>query len=149
MLIDMITGVPGVSFRAGSCRTPQRIASSQPRRQSSRATEAARNMKAAKLMAMNMACGVRKAARSSNNSRSRERRGHPVVAVYLSNLAPFRRNLLASSIPRSSPIIFPGTVQAGPLSIVERGLRAIQFGQQGPPVAEAIGSEGQFHVLLK
>src|SRR6185436_6771550 len=40
----MTTGEPAVSLRAGSCRTPQRMAMYQPRRQSSRATEALSTM---------------------------------------------------------------------------------------------------------
>jgi hypothetical protein len=50
MLIVMTTGVPGVNFLAGSCRTPHTIARSHPRRQSTSATAVARNKNEIKRM---------------------------------------------------------------------------------------------------
>src|SRR6476620_5257776 len=50
MLSVIMTGVPGVSLRAGSCSTPQKTASSHPRRQSTRAIVIDRTRKAAKMM---------------------------------------------------------------------------------------------------
>src|SRR3954453_2664306 len=50
MLSVIMTGVPGVSLRAGSCSTPQKTATSHPRRQSTSAMVIDRTRKAAKMM---------------------------------------------------------------------------------------------------
>src|SRR5258708_22698711 len=75
MLSVMATGVAAVSFRAGSWRTPQRTASSHPRRQSTRATLIARMRNARKPMVIRA-------------GRRRERVGQPTHFVLPEQLTP-------------------------------------------------------------
>src|SRR4051812_18850010 len=66
MLSVIITGVPGVSLRAGSCSTPHKTATSQPRRQSTSAMVIDRTRRAAKMMVIiaGSGCGTPRRGRS-------------------------------------------------------------------------------------
>src|SRR3954462_10265430 len=66
MLSVIITGVPGVSLRAGSCSTPHMTATSHPRRQSTSAIVIDRTRKAAKMMVIiaGSGCGTPRGSRS-------------------------------------------------------------------------------------
>src|SRR2546423_633650 len=80
----MMNGVPGVSLRAGSCRTPVRTSMSTPRRQSVTATVTASAMKAANRIVIICVCWLQE-PRARKHSRPCTMRAVIRLAIVVSH----------------------------------------------------------------